>query len=221
MALPAWAVEYRLEVTNLDDQVFSSYAGNGTSWWSQNEPMERLEARLDQQQFSPAAVLPGHHVELLEDPAYGGTVPTRVSLLPATGRQAWTTYVFDANPGDTVAFVVRTDMIAWQEVMDVAANDHGTFRRLSIGGPGFFGGAREVPEVSQDFLANAVDRGTFPQYVAQRAKAVGGMSLVVGEGHATGYGPDRVYVLLKLPPEPHTFKVVVGWRDHDNRGSDD
>ena len=219
MALPAWAVEYRLEVTNLDDQVFSSYEGNGTSWWSQNEPMGRLEARLDQQQFSPAAVLPGHHVELLEDPAYGGTVPTRVSLLPATGRQAWTTYVFDANPGDTVAFVVRTDMIAWQEVMDVAANDNGTFRRLSIGGPGFFGGSREVPEVSQDFLATAVDRGTFPQYVAQRAKAVDGMSLVVGEGHDTYY-TDRLYVLVKLPPEPHTFKVVIGWRDHDDRGSE-
>ena len=220
MALPAWAVEYRLEVTNLDDQVFSSYEGKGTSWWSQNEPMGRLEARLDQQQFSPAAVLPGHHVELLEDPAYGGTVPTRVSLLPATGRQAWTTYVFDANPGDTVAFVVRTDMIAWQQVMDVAANHNGTFRRLSIGGPGFFEGSREVPEVSQGFLANAVDRGTFPQYVAQRAKAVDGMSLVVGEGHDTVLRPDRLYVLVTLPPEPHTFKVVVGWRDHDDRGSE-
>jgi hypothetical protein len=220
-ALPAWAVEYRLEVTNLDDQVFSSYEENGTSWWSQNEPMGRLEARLDQQQFSPAAVLPGHHVELLEDPAYGGTVPTRVSLLPATGRQAWTTYVFDANPGETVAFVVRTDMIAWQEVMDVAANDNGTFRRLSIGGPGFFGGAREVPEVSQTFLANAVDRGTFSQYVAQRAKAIDGMSVVVGQGHNTLDDPDRLYVLLKLPPEPRTFKVVIGWRDHDNRGNGD
>jgi hypothetical protein len=179
--------------------------------------MGRLEARLDQQQFSPAAVLPGHHVELLEDPAYGGTVPTRVSRIPATGRQAWTTYVFDANPGDTVAFVVGTDTIAWQEVMDVAASDNGMFRRLSIGGPGFFGGSREVPEVSQDFLANTVDRGTFPQYVAQRAKAVDGMSLVVGEGHDRLYDPDRVYLLLKLPLESHTFKVVVGWRDHDDR----
>jgi hypothetical protein len=222
MALPAWAMEYRLEVTNLDDRLFSSYEKNGTSWWSQKEPIGRLEARLDQQQFSPAAVLPGHHVELLEDPAYGGTTPTHVSLLPATRQQAWTTYVFDGNPGDTVAFVVRTDMAAWQEVEDVAANPDGTFRRLSIGGPGIFGNSsREVPEVSQDFLANAVDRGTFPQWVAQHAKAVDGMSLLVGQGHDTFYNPDRVYVLLKLPPEPHTFKVVVGWRDHDNRGNDD
>ena len=39
------------------------------------------------------------------------------------------------------------------------------------------------------------------------------------KGHDTYYDPDRLYVLVKLPPEPHTFKVVIGWRDHDDRGS--
>jgi len=219
-ALPAWAVEYRLQVTNVDALTFSSYEGSATPWWAQNEPMGRLEARLDQQQFSPAAVIPGREVQLLEDPAYGGTVPTRVFQLPATRQQAWTTYAFDANPGDTVAFVVRSDMAAWQEIWDVAANPGGTLRRLSMAGPGIFGRFwQEVPQVSQDFLANAVDRGTFPQYVAKRAKAVDGMSLVVGQGDHPVYDPDRLYVVIKLPPEPHTFKVVVGWRDHDDRGS--
>jgi hypothetical protein len=59
-----------------------------TSWWAQNEPMGRLEVRLDVQQFSPAAVITGREVQLLEDPAYGDTVPARVSLLLGTGRQA-------------------------------------------------------------------------------------------------------------------------------------
>jgi hypothetical protein len=220
MALPAWAVEYRLEVTNIDALTFSSYMGRAAPWWGQNAPMERLEARLDTQQFSPAAVIPGREVHLLEDPAHGGTVPTRVSRLPATGKQAWTTYVFDGNPGDTVAFVVRSDMAAWQEIWDVAANPGGTLRQLSMAGPGFFGRFwQKVPAVSQAFLANAVDRGTFPSYVAQRAKTVDGMSFVVGQGHDTVYDPDRLYVLIQLPPAPHTFKVVVGWRDHDHRGS--
>jgi hypothetical protein len=210
MALPAWAVEYRLQVTNVDFLTFSSYMGQAMPWWGQHEPMGRLEARLDAQQFAPAAVVPGREVHLLEDPAYGGTVPARVSQFPAAGRQAWTTYVFDANPGDTVAFVVRSAMAAWQEVWFVAANPGGTLRRLSMAGPGIFGRFwQEVPEVSQDFLAHAVDRGTLLQYMAQRAKAVDGLSLVVGEGHDTVYDPDRLYVLLKLPPEPHTFKVVV------------
>jgi hypothetical protein len=218
MALPAWAMEYRLQVANIDDRLFSSYEGNGTSWRSQNEPMGRLEARLDQQKLSPAAILPGHHVELLEDPAYGGIAPTRVSLLPATRHQDWTTYVFDANPEDTVAFVVRTDVYGWQEVMDVAANPDGSFRRLSIGGSGIFGSSsREVPQVSQDFLANAVDRGTFPQWVAQHAKAVDGMSFVVGQGDNPYNGPDRVYIVLMLPPQPHTFQTVIGWQDRGNR----
>ena len=219
-ALPAWAVEYRLEVTNVDFLTFSSYMDKASPWWAQNEPMGRLEARLDAQQFSPAAVIPGREVQLLEDPAYGGTVPTRVSRLPATGRQAWTTYVWDAQPGDTVAFVIRSDMAAWQEVWDVAANPVGTLRRLSMGGPSIFGHPwQAVPEVSDLYLANAADRGTFPSWVAQHAKAEGGMSLVVGRGYDTFYAPDRVYVLLKLPPEPHTFKVVIGWKDHNNRGT--
>jgi hypothetical protein len=213
IALPAWAVEYRLQVANINDRTFSTYEGKANSWTSQKEPMGRLEARLDDNQFSRAAILPGHHVELLEDPAYGGTTPTRVSLLPATRYQDWSTYVFDANPGDTVTFVVRTDMIAWQQAVDVAADANGTLRRLSIGGPGIFGGSREVPQVSQDFLANAVDRGTFPQWVAQQAKAVDGMSLVVGQGDNPEYDPDRVYITLKLPPQPHTFQAVIGWQD--------
>jgi hypothetical protein len=212
-ALPAWAVEYRLQVANMDDRTFSSYAGKANSWASQREPMGRLEARLDDNQFSRAAILPGHHVELLEDPAYGGTTPTRVSLLPATRHQDWSTYVFDANPGDTVAFVVRTDMVAWQQAVDVAADANGTLRRLSIGGPGIFGGSREVPQVTEEFLANAVDRGTFPQWVAQHAKAVDGMSFVVGQGDNPEYDPDRVYIVLKLPPQPHTFQAVIGWQD--------
>jgi NADH dehydrogenase len=103
-----------------------------------------------------------------------------VIRLPATGKQAWTTYVFDGKPRDSVAFVVRSDMAAWQEVWAVAANPGGTLRRLSLGGPALFGHTwEEAPEVSQDFLTNAVDRGTFTQWVAQRAKAVDDMSVVV------------------------------------------
>ena len=210
-ALPAWAVEYRLQVANIDDDTFASYEGKAPSFWSMKEPMGRLEARLDDNQFSRNAILPGHHAELVEDPAYGGITPTKVSRLPATRHQDWSTYVFDANPGDTVVFVVRPDMYAWEQAEDVASDVKGTFRRLSIGGPGFFGGSREVPQVAQDFLAEAAERGTFAQWVAQHAKAVDGMSFVVGQGDDPRYDPDRVYIVLKLPPEPHTFQVVIGW----------
>jgi hypothetical protein len=111
-ALPAWAVEYRLQVANIDDETFASYEGKAPSFWSMKEPMGRLEARLDDNQFSRNAILPGHRVELVQDPAYGGITPTKVSRLPATRDQDWSTVVFDANPGDTVVFVVRPDIAA-------------------------------------------------------------------------------------------------------------
>ena len=66
-------------------------------------------------EFPATAVIPERDVLLLQDPAYGGTIPHRVSVLPTTREQAWTTFVWDANPGDTVAFVVKTYMVAWQE----------------------------------------------------------------------------------------------------------
>ncbi len=59
-------------------------------------------------QFPTTALIPDRDMLLLQDPAYGGIIPNRMSVLPTTREQAWTTFVFDANPGDTVAFVVKT-----------------------------------------------------------------------------------------------------------------
>ncbi len=182
--------------------------------------MPRLETRLDSMEFSTAAVIPGREVRLLEDPAYGGTVPARMSLLPATGKQSWTTAVWEGTPGERIAFVVSSDMAAWQEVWDIAANPNGMLRRLTIGGPALFEGqSREVPAVLRDFLATAVDHGTFVSWLQQSATAVGGMYFAVGRRTDFFTSGDRVYMLITLPPEPHTFKVVIGWKDHDDRGT--
>lgn len=216
---PATATEYRLQVTNVDYLTFSRYLENSTPPWRGEERMERLEARLDRQEFPTAAVIPGREVRLLEAPDYGGKPPARLAVLPATRHQAWTTLVWEGKPGDAVAFLVKTDMVAWQEVWMVATNAEGVLRRLSIGGPALFGRQwQQVPEVSYDYIANAVDRGTFPAWVERHAKAIHGMSVVVARGRHVFYNPDRVYTLIKLPPEARTFKLVIGWRDRNDRG---
>jgi hypothetical protein len=221
-ALPAWAVEYRLEVTNIDRLTFSANFDKGGASSRGQETMQGLEARLDNMDFSTAAVLPGRELQLLEDPAYGGTVPGRASFLPATGKQSWTTVVWDGTPGERVAFVVKSDMVAWQEVYYIAANANGVLRRLTIGGPGLFGGqTREVPDVSKNFLATAADQRIFASWLQQNAKSVGGMSFVIGRRNEVFHSADRVYMLITQPSEPHTFKVVIGWRDHDDRGTGD
>ena len=58
----------------------------------------------------------------------------------------------------------------------------------------------------------------FTPWLGQNAKAINGMSAVVGRGRSFFEHPDRVYTVLKLSPEPRTFRVVVGWRDHRRGG---
>jgi hypothetical protein len=218
--LPAWAVEYRLQVTNLDHVTFSGYLENSSPFWRAEERMARLEARLDSMEFPPGAVLPGREVRLRDDPGYGGK-PVLAVPVPATKEQSWTTLVWQGEPGDTVAFEVKTEMQAWTEVWALATNAEGGLRRLSVGGPALFGRPwQQVPEVAYDFIAHAVDRGTFTGWVAQNAKAVNGMAVVVGRGR-NAYYPDRVHMLITLPPEPRTFKLVIGWRDRNGRGDGD
>lgn len=130
LARPAWAVEYRLQVTNVDYRIFASYQEESPLAWSEQAPMSRLETPLDRRKFPTNAVIPGREVRVLEDPRYSSTVPTRVSVLPATREQAWTTIVWDGNPGDRVAFVVKTDMVVWQQVWSVAASAGGGLQRL-------------------------------------------------------------------------------------------
>jgi hypothetical protein len=217
---PVRAAEYRLQVTNLDYLTFSNYLETSAPPWRGEEYMGGLEARLDRQEFPTAAVIPGREVQLLEEPGYGGKPPARLAVLPATRQQAWTTLVWEGNPEDAVAFVVKTEMVAWQEVRAVATNAEGVLRRLSIGGPALFGRRwQQVPEVSYDYIAHAVDRKTFPRWVAQHAKAINGMAVVVARGRHAFYHPDRVYAMITLPPEPRTFKLVIGWRDRDDRGT--
>ena len=140
LILPVGAVEYRLQVTNVNYLTFSSYLDRSSASPRGQETMQRLEARLDSMEFSTAAVIPGRELRLLESPAYGGLVPSRVSFLPATGNQSWTSVVWDGTPGTRVAFEVRSYMAAWQEVWDIATNTTGVLRRLTIGGPALFCG---------------------------------------------------------------------------------
>jgi hypothetical protein len=128
--------------------------------------------------------------------------------------------VWQGNPGDTIAFEVKSEMRAWQEVWALAANPEGALRRLSIGGPALFGRPwQQVPEVSDDYIANAVDRGTFAPWLERNAMAGDGMSVVIGRGRSLSYTPDRVYAVIKLPSEPRTYTLVIGWRDQDDRGN--
>jgi hypothetical protein len=210
LGLPTWAVEYRLQVVNLDALTVLSYIDNSGPASYGEIRKSRLEARLENRGFSAATALPGRQVQLLQDAGYGGKPPAWQQVLPSNRDSAWTTLQWEGNPGGSVAFVVRSEMRAWQEVEAVAENPEGVLRRLVIGGGGWFGRSRpEVREVTDDYLVNAVAQGTFTQWLERYAQTLHGMSLVVGRGRSVFEQPDRVYAILTLPPEPRTFSRLL------------
>jgi hypothetical protein len=214
-----WAVEYRWPVVHLDALTVLAPIDNSGPAPHGEARQSHLEARLDHGGLSAAAALPGRQVQRRHDPGYGGTPPAWLQVLPSARDSAWTTRPWEGHPGDRVAFVVSSDMRAWQAVEAVAANLEGVLRRLVIGRGGWFGRSRpEAREVADEYLATAVAQGAFTQWLEQNAQARNGMSVVVGRGRSVVEQPDRVYAVLTRPPEPHTFRVVLGWRDHRRSG---
>jgi len=214
-----WPVESRWPVVNLDALTVLApidHSGPAPPGEARQSP---LEARLDHGGCSAAAALLGRQVHRLHDPGDGGQPPAWLQVWPSARDAARTTRPWEGHPGDRVAFVVSREMRAWQAVEAVAANPEGVLRRLVIGRGGWFGRSRpEVREVADEDLAHAVAQGTFTQWLEHNAQALHGMAVVVGRGRRVVEPPDRVYAVLTRPPEPHTFRVVLGWRDHRRSG---
>jgi hypothetical protein len=206
------SIQYHLLVTHSDFGTFVNYLDKAPAGVSGEEVMTRLEGRLDRLEFPSAAVIPGRDLQLLTGTGYGSSVPTRSAVVPMSKDKSWTTLVWEANPGDRVKFVMKSEMQACPAVRAVAANPKGLLKPLSIGGPSLFGGgSQQLPEASYDFLLNTIDRGLFTGWVAQHAKVLNGMSIVVGRGRSGVASADRVYAMITLPSELRTFKLVIGW----------
>ena len=219
LGLPTWAVEYRLQVVNLDAMTVLAHIDNSGPAPHGEARQSHLEARLDHGGFAAAAALPGRQVQLLHDPGYGGTPLAWLQVLPSARDSAWTTLQWEGHPGDRVAFVVSSEMRAWQEVVAVAANPEGVLRRLVIGvGDGSDAHGRRSARSRTSISPMPWRRAPSRSGWSRTPRRCNGMSVVVGRGGSVVEHPDRVYAVLTRPPEPHTFRVVIGWRHHRRGG---
>jgi hypothetical protein len=89
LGLPTWAVEYRLQVVNLDALTVLACIDNSGPAPHGEARQSHLEARLDNGGFSAAAALPGRQVQLLHDPGYGGKLPAWLQVMPSARDSAW------------------------------------------------------------------------------------------------------------------------------------
>jgi hypothetical protein len=103
LGLPTWAVEYRLQVVNLDALTVLAHLDNSGPAPQGEARQSHLEARLDNGGFAAAAALPGRHVHLLHEPGDSSQPPAWPQVLPRARDSAWTTLQWEGTPGEALS----------------------------------------------------------------------------------------------------------------------
>jgi hypothetical protein len=71
-----------------------------------------------------------------------------------------------------------------------------------------------VPDFASTYLTYTLDQGSFAAKMAQYATSFDGLSVVVGRNNNLYY-PDTIYLLVRMPPQTKTYKVVLAWKDRE------
>jgi hypothetical protein len=226
------AAEYRLQVASLDEKVFFRYLeSQGAPWRPEQHVLPGLEALLDDLKQAKQVLFTDRKMQPLdpERVAPGQLQPVTVRITLPQRDNSWMTATWEGSPGEIAGFRVTDHQVNWQELTAVAVNTDGVLRRLPVRSIPLFGRKKQwAPATSASYIDHALRRGTFAAWMARHAEERHGLSVIVGRNHDVNY-PDTVYLMLRMPPEARTYKVVLAWKNReilekgngDNDGSRD
>lgn len=214
LASPVEALEYRLQVSNLQDGAFAHFLEGRIGRGEGELALTRLERSLQAGQV-PAGVLlydrtvQGAHEGLAR--AFGAA-KARGSVRAAEDWRLPEEVLWEGTPGERSLWVIAPSTVHYQEVVHLALGTRGALRyHIPYGASGDRRPAATVafPLLFLQFYA---ERGTlWERYLRDAVSLREGIAVVVGVNQNESFG-DWVYVLVEHPAEPTTFKVVVGWR---------
>ncbi len=209
---PSWAVEYTLEIANLQEEAFSYYVRGPVGRGVGEARLPDLGRSLDAGGVGAGALL----FDRAPDPARAtearslGATPVRtVKQAGPDDTGEWTVVRWEGNPGERTVWVIR------------GATSRQKVGRLALGGSSgdlrFFlpyavtSSPHPSAAVAYPLTFLRASEDGLPVWEKSLARAVDlsdGLAAVVGQD---GVGGDWVYLIVDQPPQPTTFKAVVGW----------
>jgi hypothetical protein len=152
--------------------------------------------------------------------AAGQFEPVVLSVTEPQPSNPWMVASWEGTPGKTVLLQISGFQASYQELIALAVNTNGVLRRLPVHGVPLFGSKRLLaPALPSTYLDNALQHGTFADLAARYATPREGLSVMVGRYHDPQY-PDTVYLLVQMPPEAKTYKVVLAWKNRESLEKD-
>jgi hypothetical protein len=212
------AATYQIQIAHVEEKLFFRYVDTqGSPLRAERHILPELEAALDQGELSAQVVLPDREIQAI-DPTRddsGQLEPVSLSVTPPQHRNPWKVVTWEGTPGHLALLQISSQQVHYQELREVAVDTDGTLRRLPVTGVPLLGKRQQLaPDFASTYLAYTLDRGSFVTKMAQYAASFDGISIVVGR-NSNLYYPDTIYLLVRMPPQAKTYKVVLAWRDRE------
>lgn len=210
------AVEYRLLVANLYRDSFAHFIAGPIGSGSGELAMPNLEQALDSGRIGPGALLTDRLLRYGWDDLVRSmdAVKVRANIAPAQGGRRWDEAVWDGTPGDRSVWVIGPLATNQQEVYQVAVKGNGDGATLRYYVPYRVTGhpsPQTVVAYPLLFMRFYGDRGgLWARYLSRSVSLADGIGVVVGINDNPSFA-DWVYFLVEHPPQPATFKAVIGW----------
>jgi hypothetical protein len=218
---PAAAVEYRLQVASMYRESFAHYFDGPLGAGSGELVMDRLGRALDGDQVPSGALLGDRAVRYGWDAVAASFRAVKViaEVRPAEGSHRWDEVVWQGNPGERSVWVIAPSTTHTQEVVHLALQGvplgRGEPPALRYYVPYRVHGSpspQTAVTYQLDFLRFYEGRGPvlWDRYLSRSIGLGQGIAAVVGESSNPTFA-DWVYLVVQHPPQPTTFKAVVGW----------
>ncbi len=213
---PASAVEYRLDVASLQEDGFTHFIDGPILTGSGELIMARLERALDAGEVGSGARMGDRVPTRFRAGAAEsfGAVRVRGDVNPAEGARQWDEIVWEGKPGERSVWVIATTTTHVQEVKHVALKgwQPGSALRYYIPYRVTLNPTPEsVVAFPLPFIRFYEDRpGLWERYLSKSVGLGEGIAVLVGINETPGFA-DWVYLIVQHPPQPATFKAVLGW----------
>lgn len=219
LALPARAVEYRLQVVSIFESTFVSFLKPGELKDGASGPgLDRLEASLDRGDVPRGAILFDRRVQPVRESlarAYGGA-PVVPEIKPGGGGSTvWDEVTWDGKPGERSVWLVSPTLRHIQEVYRVALKGSGPLRHFQPYSFPINGTKAPAVMLPLNFLWAQEERGTaWDKYISRSLDLDNGIGVVVGVNFNATF-PDQLYLIASQTERLTTYKAVLVWRQRN------
>ena len=199
------AATHQLQVASVPEHVFR--------YFLDQETLPHIETFLDDSRRSKRVMFGDRQPQPLRLMTAGESELIPVDMTLSRRSHPWAAAAWNGETGQLAVFRVRGKASHYQKLKRVAVQREGRMTQLPVRRvPALSSPRAFVPATSAAYLEQAFENGMLEPLTGRLSASSDGLSVIVGQN----FGPhqaDSVYLVVRMPKENHSYKVILGWED--------